>query len=112
MITNAGPSNETSRWRDDDLENYQFQKQKGRFLVQEKKINYDNTLMEERLKNIADENRKEKTHEYAPGFRVGSGKLAYMTFDHLIISLIASPHTSSFKRELASTAIQVEITSS
>ena len=75
MVTTASPSNETSRWRKEQLDHYVFEKQKGKPLIKEKKINDENLLIDERLRNIYNENRKEKTQEYAPGLRVGTGKL-------------------------------------
>jgi hypothetical protein len=74
MVTTASPSHETSRWKSEQLEKYHFQKQKGHLLLQEKRINDDNLLIDDRLKGIYGENRKERTKEFAPGLRVGIGK--------------------------------------
>ena len=72
-VTSAVPSYETSRWKDEQLDKYHFQKQKGRFLIQEQRINEDNMLIDERLRNIYNEKRQERTQEFAPGLRVGVG---------------------------------------
>lgn len=86
LVTTASPTYETSRWKNEQLDHYHFQKQKGKVLLGEKKINDENQFLDERLKAIYTENRKETTQEYAPGLRVGTGK----SFDP-IISLNFSP---------------------
>lgn len=79
-VTTATPTYETARWRDEQLDLYQFQRQKGKIILQEKKVNNENLLIDERLNDIYNENRKEKTKEYAPGLRVGPGKLILNIF--------------------------------
>jgi hypothetical protein len=72
-VTTANPSYETSRWKNEQLDKYHFQKQKGRFLIKEQKINEENLLIDDRLRNIYTEKRQERTQEFAPGLRVGVG---------------------------------------
>lgn len=67
------PTWETSRWRKGSAD-YHFQKQKGRMVEAERRINLDNQIMCERIGEIITEDRKGGTHEYAPGWRVGRGK--------------------------------------
>eukprot|EP01039_Chlorochromonas_danica_P012110 gene12110-13762_t len=66
------PTWETSRWRKDQGD-YHFHKQKGRMVVEERRVNIDNQYMSERIHTIVNENRQEGTHQYAPGWRVGRG---------------------------------------
>lgn len=69
IINHTSPSQETTRWK--DSQPYYFTKQEGRLVVDEKRLNEDNLLMNQRLHNVAAENRTLQAHEHAPGWRAG-----------------------------------------
>jgi hypothetical protein len=84
-VVNATPSYETARWKDEQLDKYHFKKQKGHLVLKEKKINEENLIIDERLRGIYSEKRKERTQEYAPGLRVGIGNCySYCLFNVLV----------------------------
>jgi len=83
IVTNIVASPQVSRWRDAAPVNYHFNKQKGRFINTERKVNSENHLICDRLESIARENRRVRTEEYTPGMRVGRGKCPEKQTNHL-----------------------------
>ncbi len=75
------PTWETSRWRKYQAD-YTFHKQKGRMVVDERRVNIDNQFLSDRIHDIVTERRQEGTHQYAPGWRVGRGKIVSIFIKH------------------------------
>lgn len=73
IISDTKPSIETTRWREPTPN--PFIKQTDRMISRERKINNENKILESRLNEIINEDRRSSTQEYAPGWRVGIGKI-------------------------------------
>lgn len=75
VISSTPATYETTRWKSSSPEDEKacFRKQRGRDIVEEKRINADNAKLHHRLYQIVTCNREAGTQEYAPGLRIGRG---------------------------------------
>lgn len=72
ILQGSEPSKETSRWREPQ-QDYKFTKDPGIEKMKHEKVALENTLMSKRMDTTVNEQREKRTHEYAPGWRIGKG---------------------------------------
>jgi hypothetical protein len=72
IVHHTEPSRETSRWRE-PTPDYHFKKNEGVEIRAKRKIIQENVHLSERMNITVNEQRYSRTHEYAPGWRIGIG---------------------------------------